>query len=180
MTQFFALREDLLPILAGIESKTPLRYTLSGRYLEPRMKTYLTGSEIPNLCIAERESAINCAAYLVHEPQVPLRLRTVIETDRDNKPIGKSYHLDGHEDSIVLMPGGLWRGEILLYGWVTCSPWANDGAKRMRRRFQSAIRRHFQQIGGYYVAAGAHEMLKAGKRLTIAEQSPRSFDVSLS
>jgi hypothetical protein len=83
MTQFFALREDMLPLLAKIESKGPLHYALAGRFLEPRFESYSSGAEIPDLCIATNESASSCARYLVCEPSIKLSLRTVTETDHE-------------------------------------------------------------------------------------------------
>jgi hypothetical protein len=180
MTQFFALREDLLPVLAAIETKGPLRYALFGRYREPHFTTYSSGAQIPDLCVATCESAIGCAGYLVHEPSASLVLRTIVHTDRCDKPISESYALDQlhNPDTIVFQPGGLWKSDILLYGSVSIVPWSNESTKKLRTRFQSAIRKHFKRVGGYYVAAAALEMLKAGMRLTIAEQSPKEFDLS--
>ncbi len=181
MTQFFALREGLLPVLVGIESKRPLRYARSGSYCEPRYEIYSSGAEIPDLCTAKQASGSSCAQYLVHEPQTSLILRTIVHTDRDDKPIGKSYALDQlhNPDTIVFNPGGLWKGAILLNGSVATVAWSNESAKKMRRRFQTALRKHFKRVGGYFVGAAALEMLKAGKRLTIAEQRPKEFDLSL-
>lgn len=182
MTQFFALREDMLPVLAKIESKGPLRYALADRFLEPHYPTYSSGTEISNLGIASDASAVGCDRYLVYEPSITLLLRAVTETDRDNRPVRTSYRLDQlhNPDTIVFQPGGVWKSDILLHGSVSTVPWANDAAKKIRARFQYAIRKHFTNIRGYYVAPAAMEMLKAGKRLTIAVQSPRDFDLVLS
>jgi hypothetical protein len=178
VTQFFALREDLLPIFAEVESRGPLRYARFDRYLEPRFSVYSSGTEIPNLSVAT--SGNGCASYLVYQPPNSLILRTIIETDRYDKPIRETYRLDQLEnpDTIVFSPGGLWKGEILLYGSVGTVPWTNESAKKLRARFQCIIRKRFKRVGSYYVAAAALEMLKAGKRLTIAEQSPKEFDLS--
>jgi len=63
-TQIFALNDDLLPLFAEVECKGALRYSLSGRFLEPRIKTYSSGAEIPNLSVATHLSASSCARYL--------------------------------------------------------------------------------------------------------------------
>ena len=179
--QFFALRDDLLPILEAIESKEPIRYALMDRFLEPHYPTYSSGAEIPDLCIATHESAIACPMYLIYKRGTNPVLRLVTHTDRENKPIGKSYHLDQLEnpDTVVLHPSSLWKGEILLYGSVRTVAWSDDWAKKLCARFQAAIRKQFKKVSGYYFAPGAFEMLKAGKRLTLAEQTPKTFDVSL-
>jgi hypothetical protein len=181
MTQFFALREDMLPVLAKIESNGPLGYALADRFLQPHYPTYSSGAEIPNLGIASAASAVGCDRYLVYETSTKLLLRTVTETDRDNRPIRTSYRLDQlhNPDTIVFQPGGVWKGDTLLHGSVSTVPWSNEATKKIRARFQYAIRKHFASIRGYYVAPGAMEMLKAGKRLTIAVQSPHDFDLVL-
>jgi hypothetical protein len=171
----------MLPVLAKIESKGPLRYALAGRFLEPRYPTYSSGVEIVNLGLASRPSAAGCDRYLVYEPSIRLLLRTVTGTDRDNRPAGNSYHLDQLDNpgTIVFHPSSVWKGDVLLYGSVATVPWSNEAAKKICRRFQSAIRKHFTRIRGYYVAPSAMEMLKAGKRLTLAVQSPREYDLVL-
>jgi len=108
-----------------------LRYTLAGR---SRIETYSSGAAIPDLCVAEHESATNCRRYLVHEPAISRVLEIVTETDRENAPIRESYHLNQRHnpDTIVFHPGGLWRNE--LYGSVSTVPWVNAGAKKILKR----------------------------------------------
>lgn len=180
-TQFFAMREDLLPVFADVEEKVAIRYALAGRFLEPSFLTYSSGAEIPNLSLAIYGSAIACNFYLVYGAATTLKLDKVIEKDRHGKPGGTSYHLNQllNPDTIVFSPGGLWKGEILLYGEVATVPHVTDSAKERLRYFQRAIRKHFQRIGHYWVGADAFEMLKAGKRLTIGEGSPKSMDLIL-
>lgn len=179
MTQFFALREDLLPIFAEVESRGPLRYARFGRYSEPRFSVYSSGAEIPNLSVAT--SGNGGATYLVYEPPTSLTLRKIIEKDRYQKPMGESYDLDQlhNPDTVAFDPGGLWRGEILLYGSVGTVPWSNESVKKLRARFQYIIRKRFKRVASYYVAAAALEMLRAGKRLTVAEQSPFNLSPDL-
>jgi len=52
-------------------------------------------------------------------------------------------------------------------------------AKHLLQKFTYEVRKRFERIRGYYVGPEAHELLKEGKRLTIAEQSPREFDLVL-
>jgi len=47
-------------------------------------------------------------------------------------------------------------------------------------RFRYRVQKMFVRLGAYHVGPKALDLLKAGKRLTIAEQSPREFDLILS
>lgn len=175
--QFFAMREDLLPLLEKVESKGPLRYMRMDRYMEPKFEVFVRGSDIPNLGIANCESAIGCDQYLVYEPDVLIKPEVVNESSGI-----QSYRINqlNNPNTITFSPGGLWKGEIALYGRaVTVSASYSESAKRLLRRFQAAIRKSFVKIKAYYVAPNALELLKAGKRFTIAEQSPREFDLTL-
>jgi hypothetical protein len=105
----------------------------------------------------------------------------VNEKDRDGKFVQKSYHLNQLEnpDTIVFRPGGVWKSDILFYGEVASVPHVTDAAKERLKYFQKAIRKHLQRISQYWVGASALEMLKAGKRLTTGERSPKSMDLTL-
>ena len=84
-------------------------------------------------------------------------------------------------DTITFSPGGRWTEDVLLYGrFATVSAFFSDYAKRLMNRFRYQSEKHFVRVRGSYVGPGAMALLKAGKRLTIAQQSPREFDLSLS
>ena len=147
------------------------------RYLAPRYEVYDRGSDIPNLGIAACESAIAYDTYLVYEPDVSIEARVIDESSGI-----RSYRIDQliNPDTISFSPGGIWKREIALYGRVaTVSASFSESAKLLMRRFQSAIRKRFVRLKAYYVAPKALELLKSGKRFTIAEQSPREFDLTL-
>ena len=111
--QFFAVREDLLPLLEKIESKGPLRYMRRDRYLEPKFDVFVRGSDIPNLGIANCESAIGFEGYLVYEPDVLIKPEVVNESSGI-----RSYRINQlkNPDTIEFSSGGPWKGEIALYG----------------------------------------------------------------
>ena len=71
--------------------------------------------------------------------------------------------------------------EIVLYGrFATVSACFSEPAKRLMARFRYRVQKMFVRLGAYHVGPKALDLLKAGKRLTIAEQSPREFDLILS
>jgi hypothetical protein len=174
-TQFFALNVDLLPMLDRVESKEPLRYVRAGRSLSPNYESFGRGEEIPDLGTANYSSSMGCNRFLVAEPRVNINVRLVQQSDGVD-----SYHIDQllNPDTIVFWPGGLWANDILLYGEVGTAS-NSEASRRLMARFRSAIKKQFAKINGYYVGAGALKSLEAGKRLTIAEQSPREFDLKL-
>jgi hypothetical protein len=147
----------------------------SGRSLSPVSEQYERGADIPNLGKATCESAIGSDTFLVCAPGVSIRVEAVDQSDGV-----RSFHTNQlmNPDTVTFSSGGIWTADILPYGRIaSCS---NSPAwKRLMNRFRSAIKKYFVKIGAYYVGPRALELLKDGKRLTIAEQSPREFDLAI-
>jgi len=173
-TLFFALREDLLAVFDAVESQGPLQYVPFGGFASPSVPRYSCGEEIPTLGRATCESAIASDTFLVTESGIAIDIRHGKSNDTDRYFVDQLFN----PDTITFSSGGMWK-EILLYGRVAS---ASDSvlSRRLLRRFQSAIKKRFVRIGAYYVGPSAVHMLKLGKRLTIAEQSPPEFDLKLS
>jgi hypothetical protein len=94
----------------------------------------------------------------------------------------RSFHIDQlyNQDTMTFSPGGLWRSNILLYGrFHAIYSSSFKAAKQLVGKFNYQFRKHFTKIGVYYVGPAAQVLLKNGARLTIAEQSPRDFDLRL-
>ena len=82
-------------------------------------------------------------------------------------------------DTITFSAGGLWK-DMLLYGrFATCTASFSPISKKLLQRYTYHVRKHFKYIGAYYVGQEAEEMLRQGKRLTLAEQTPKNFDLQL-
>lgn len=176
--RFFALRRDLIPVLDAVEGKQALKYVRAGRFLTPELEVYSHGADIPDLGKATRESAVGCACFLVCAPDLLVNVEPVDQYDGV-----RSYHVGQfyNPDTITLSPGGLWTEDVLLYGrFATVSASFSDYAKRLMGRFRYQSGKQFVRVQGSYVGPGAMELLKAGKRLTMAQQSPPEFDLSLS
>lgn len=177
MAHFYATKQDLVPILVGAESAEPLKYVLMGRFLTPTIQSYSRWDDIPNLGVASSSSAIGCTSFLVCEPELAINLDIVNQSDGV-----RSYHINQlyNPDTITFLTGGLWKSEILLYGrFATVSASFSKTAKRLMQRFDYQVRKHFVKIDGYYVGPEGVEMLKQGKRLAMAEQTPKEFDLKL-
>ena len=79
-------------------------------------------------------------------------------------------------DTVTLTPGGVWTQDIVLYGRVATAS-DSKASQELMRRFACAIKKQFTKIRAFYVGPKARELLDKGKRLTIAAQSPRDFDL---
>jgi hypothetical protein len=170
---FFATKDDLLPMLCVVEAHASLNYALAGNFQKPGLEEYSNGAEIPNLGRATCESAVSSDTYLVYPRSLPIEVR-VLEGDGG----AKRYCVDQllNPDTVGFTPAGVWNDEVMLYGRVATAS-DSAGSQALMRRFHTAIKKRFARVKGYYVGTQAYALLKAGKRLTIAEQSPREFDL---
>jgi hypothetical protein len=173
--RFFALRDDILPVLEAVEHKSPLKYVRTGRFLTQQLETFSRGADIPDLGKAASESAITCESFLICDPALSITVRPVNQYDGV-----RSFHIDQlhNPDTITFSPGGLWTADVLLYGkFATVSASFSDYAKFLMNKFRYQVRKRFVPVQYGHVGLGAFRLLKAGKRLTIAEQSPRDCDL---
>jgi hypothetical protein len=171
---FFALKDDLLPVLETVERDGPLKYISTDNSTTADYRSVSHGIQIPNLGIARSESAINCETFLVAESAVAIRVRPI-----ELNAGGVSYAIDQlvNPDTITLTPGGLWGSDIVLKGNVgTVSD--SELAQQLMKRFSSAVKRHFKKVKAFWIGPQALGHLDTGKRLTIAAQSPQDFDLT--
>jgi hypothetical protein len=171
---FFALKEDLLPVLDAVERGGPLKYVRMGNSLSRDFETFLHGAEIPDLGKASSPTASVCERFLVTEATVPV----TVERFQGNNGIQR-YCLDQllNPDTVTFTPAGIWNEDVVLYGRVAT---VSDSAiaQALMKRFSSAFRSQFRKVKAFWVGRSARALLDAGKRLTIAEQSPREFDLT--
>lgn len=171
---FFALKEDLLPVLELIESKGALKYARMGNFARHEIKdgisVFDTGVGIPNLGKASADSTAACEAFLVCKRETPVNLRPVQ---------GERVCVDqlANPDSIEFKPGGIWNEDVILHGRIAT---ASDSAisKALMKRFQAAVKKTFSKVKAFYVGPKALALLESGTRLTISAQSPREFDLT--
>lgn len=167
--RFFATRNDILPVLESVEKTCELEYVQFGASDTERPVTFATVGAIPNLGIASHESAINCATYLMCRKGAVVRSRSV----------GDRHLFDQllNPETVTFTSGGIWDGEILLNGrFATAS--AHTVSAELMKRIGAAVRKRFEKIKAFYVGPEAVQMLDSGKRLAIAAQSPRTFDLA--
>lgn len=170
---FFALKEDLLPVLELVESKGALKFVRMGNFARHEVKdgisVFDTGAAIPNLGKASADSTVACEHFLVCERETPVNLRFV----------GERVCIDQlvNPDSVVFVPGGIWNEDVVLNGLIgTASD--SEISKDLMKRFQAAVKKTFSKVKAFYVGPKALALLESGKRLAGAVQSPREFDLT--
>jgi len=175
MPHFFATANDLLPVLAAVESRRRLSYTLTGHSLSPEALSYHSGESIETLRAPATSETASNAAYLVTEVDVPIVARPIQVQGEDKL----RWAIDqlANPDSTILWHGGLWRSDILLSGRVaSCSKSAPS--QSLQRAFENQIKRQFSRIKAFYVGAEAARLLDSGTRLTMSAQSPLEYDLT--
>ncbi|UCV03336.1 hypothetical protein [Dechloromonas denitrificans] len=171
---FFALKEDLLCVIDEVEKKAQLTYYRMGNFLEPTVDSFGSAAEIPNLGIANVGSSSVCESYLVSERKTAFVVLPLVGSSGIAR-----YCVDqlNNPDSVTFTPAGLWdNGNILLHGRVGT---ASNSVQSLAliKLFSSVIKKKFRKVKAFYVGPKAFGLLESGKRLTIAEQSPREFDL---
>src|SRR5262245_60672627 len=70
---FYAMKEDLLPVLEALESDGGMKYVLTGQFAEPSLLLVFDhGKDIPNLGEATSAAGISSDAFLVCEPELQI------------------------------------------------------------------------------------------------------------
>jgi hypothetical protein len=109
-------------------------------------------------------------SYLVVLKERSVEVRSVCENDGVVR-----YRVDAlfNPAAVQFTPGGRWSEDVLLYGVIASSD--HPDSQTVMKPFATHIRKSFKKIKAFWVGPHAEALLDAGKRLTIAEQSPREF-----
>ena len=167
---FFATKNDLSSVLDSAEKKRQIKYVRTGLFRKPNPESFLRGMDIPDFGVASNESADSCDTFLVCDQNTEIRPREIR---------GQGYAFDQliNPQTISFTPGGLWGDNVLLHGRFATASTAVPSLELLKI-FRSLVHKRFEKIKAFYVGKEASQMLEQGKRLTIAEQSPRAFDLS--
>ena len=170
---FFALKDDLLPVLESVERGGALTYVQMGQSQTPDYESFAHGAEIPNLGKARTDSASSGESFLVTGRNVSVNVRPIRGADVERYAIDQLVN----PDTITFTPGGIWGEDVVLSGRATT---VSDSApaQELMKRFNSAFKKHFRKVKAYSVGPRAFALLTAGKRLTASAQSPREFDLT--
>jgi hypothetical protein len=172
---FFALKDDLLAVLAAVESAKPLKFAKTGHFPTPAIQWLSSGSSIPNIGIAEADSAVRCESYLIAEHPEKVKARSIKQLD------GRVvYSVDQlvNPDTVTMSAGGQWTENVIIDGRIGS---ASDSAKsqEIMKLFNSEIRKRFKKVNAFWVGPLAYERLLSGSRLTAAVDSPSEYDLAI-
>ena len=169
----FALTDDLLHILRGIETSIPVKYTRAGRISGPSPEVWKSGDELPGLGKASGDQAAACDGFLIVDKNSPVR----VESKRMlNGAARFDVYQSGNPDSVELRPGGQWTDGTIISGSIATIS-ESQVSQALMKSAHSAVRRHFTRVRAFWVGPEALVALRSGKRLTIAAQSPPEFDL---
>lgn len=165
---FFACGDDLRELLADVESRCPLKYTILDSRARGGATVFDRGDLIPHLGIATGDQSVSPVAYLVSDAnEVPIARRT-----------GASEGFDQlmNPNTVEFRPGGEWANRTLISGRVATASDSEMSAKLMKL-FRAAIKRRFTRVNAFAVGPRALALLDQGWRLTCAVQSPPLYDL---
>jgi hypothetical protein len=170
---FYAVADDLLPVLEAVEQVKPIKYSKTGHYETSKVESLTSSAVIPNLGKASSEAAIGCTSYLVSD------LKTEIKSDPFVMKTGaRMFSIDQllNQDTVLLTPAGEWSDDIVLYGRVATVS-NSPPAQELMKLFRSALKKNFKKVKAYYIGPKALSLFQSGYRLTISAQSPPEFDL---
>lgn len=176
--RFFAIDNDLLYIMDEVEKNMDLQYASAGVFSSKSnlaFEVYDKGANIPNLSKATSDSAVSCESFLVCQQGIPIQQRDLVFNDGT-----KGFAIDQlyNQHAATLVSAGLLNDEIILYGTLGAAH-GTESAMKIIRAFEKNINNKFTKVKAFWVGPNALIALKKGKRLTIASQSPRSYDLSM-
>jgi|SRR6266850_2938469 len=173
---FFAVKDDLTPVLKAVEQGGSLKYALMRDYDTSHYPSFRQGSDIPNLGYATSDSAQSCDSFLVAESSVSLNVRPIDLAAEVHRRFSMDQLLN--PDTVTFTPGGLRNDDVVLHGRVATVS-KSVRAQQLMKRFHSAFKEHYKKVKAFYVGPNAFDFLESGKRLTISVQSPREFDLAI-
>jgi hypothetical protein len=171
---FFALREDILPVLEDLD-RVGVQYLLAGMFENLDFKRFTAGTSLPELGKASFPGQVQCRRYLAAKSNATITPRRITLNDGSVR-----FAIDqlSNPDSIIITAGGAWGSETIISGEAG-SVSKTTGAKELMNVFRKSIKKRFVRVKAYWVGPQAHTWLQSGKRLTGATQSPREYDLRL-
>lgn len=173
---FYSTPSDIKPVLERFEANAPLQYAQHGKRSELKWQVYATHLDIPDVGIATHGTGSSSPSYVV----VLRGTQYIVSTFNNNEGEQRWLLMNGdNKDSVSLQVAGLWKTGTLLPGVMSTLHGTRTAQKLMRWFVLALKQERFRQIGPYWLGTEALDTVRAGKRLTIAEQSPPEFDFRL-
>jgi hypothetical protein len=169
----FALEPDLRLILNEIEGKVSVTYTLAESTPAAELRQWSHGAEIKDIGIADGEQTALCRIFLITKDGMPVLARRVEQSDGKTR-----FDVDqmSNPDSIAFTPAGEWKREMIIAGLFSTLS-STSQSQALMRLVTASVKKHFTRINGYWVGPKALLRLRDGFRLTMAEQSPSTYNL---
>jgi|ERR1700754_4780739 len=162
---FFAMRDDLLPICEGVESREKIGYVEEGYRPKLDFPSFSSAALIPSLSVAKADSAVSTTRYLILDTSQKVGFEVDRIGDRDLYAVYQGVNPEG----IELSPGGVFQDGILLSGRVATMGFTKR-SNQLYRLYASRMKKRFTRVGAYYIGVSAYSCLERGWRLTAAVQ----------
>lgn len=178
-TMFFAIEDDLYPVLGESEHAFNIEYVCMGSFEKNRVIRYSTFQEIPALGFTNWSSW----AGLDHRYMIIPRGGSVDIEEVPQKKGGVRFIIDPmkNPDVVALCTGGIYtkKENVIIAGTVTGSYPDLKFSAAVYRSVASRVKKKFKRIGAFYVGPKAEEKLREGWRLVTNEKSPKEYDLVL-
>jgi hypothetical protein len=174
-SSLYATPTDILQFLEDFEASRSIYYWLAGPSEGSCAERWENSVSIPGLGIAEGPQTSLCKSYLVTKRSAEVVSRKVMQVGG-----GALFFADQlvNPESLVLTPGGIWRSGMIVAGMIG-TVHENPSSRSLMGAARGSLRRNFRKVKSFWVGPEALLRLRSGERLTIAEQSPSSFDLRL-
>jgi hypothetical protein len=107
------------------------------------------------------------------EEDSPIRVETMTMFDGDDR---FDVEQPWNPHSVFLNVGGEWTDGTIISGTITTI--SNSPISRsLMRALHSRVKKHFTRVRAYWVGPDALAAFRAGRRLTMAIQSPPEYDL---
>jgi len=173
---FFALLEDISPILTIVEKTTDLKYYRSGLADNNDVINYMTMFDIPNIGFTTSGDWNRIDSYLILKKTTPLIIRDVPQ-----RRGGVKFAVDQllNPKSIEFKLGGIYKdlSNVIVASRVATASEDQDSLE-LFKLFSLKIKKEFKKFGAFYVGKNAEEKLKLGWRLVTNEKLPKEHDLT--
>lgn len=172
-TPFFATANDILSFLLPIESGLSMRYVRTGTCDSEAVTFFDTVADIPSLGVAEKGDQVLEPSFLVVSAATGVVVRRLALRDGSTR-----LTIDQLENpsSVVLSPGGVFRGEDLIAGSLGTGSFT-DESRALYKEIVAHLRKRFAKVRSFYVGPEASQALKNGRRLTTCVRAPLELDL---
>jgi hypothetical protein len=172
----FAADYDVLPVVESVErAMGPLQYIVNANLTNPDFKTFLSGADIPNLGKAESHAGAGCSQFFVTKASISIGIEKIEGLGGVQRYCLSQF---SNPDTVVFQPAGRWGEDCVLQGVVSTIS-ETSLSQELMRRFLAGFGKSFTKVREFWVGPRALALLKAGKRLTAAANSPPEYDVGI-